>query len=309
MKKFFAVCGGSLLTILLLAVAVCAQEVKTNHFTLGLPADWMPLDWMSPKVKPRSGHAAFINMKDKTNVSIATGPATVPIKDMVTKAVNWWKKLGMDNVAEKQVGESCVVEFTKGELRGVQYFTSNGENFSMVSIIGETLDTGKEFLQKQLKPVDPKLFPASLQLAVAMCVEEVKTDYFTLDLPADWKILRKGKRPANDNIEVLVQHKQHGAVVNIAVIPSATMSIKDMATQTLNSRKADCLVKFAEMKKVGESYTVEYSTELLKGIHYFTSNGKQTSVVDFCSLNFDIGKEFLQKQLKPVDPKLFPASY
>ena len=309
MKKFFAVCGGSLLTILLLAVVVCAQEVKTSYFTLDLPADWMPLDWMSPKVKPRSGHPAFINMKDKTSVSITAGPATVPIKDMVTKAVSWWKKLGMDNITEKQVGESCVVEFTKGELRGVQYVTSNGEDFSMVSIIGKTLDTGKELLQKRFKPVDPKLFPASLQPAVAMCVEEVKTDYFTLDLPADWKILRKGKRLANGNTEVRVQHKQHGAVVNIAVISSATTSIKDMATQTLNNRKADCLVKFAEMKKVGESYTVEYSTDLLKGIHYFTSNGKQSSAVEFCSLSLDIGKEFLQKQLKPVDPKLFPASY
>lgn len=309
MKKFFAVCGSSLLTILLLAVAVCAQEVKTNYFTLDLPADWMPLDWMSFKAKPRSGHPAFINMKDKTSVSITTGPATVPIKDMATKAVNWWKKLGMDNVVEKQVGESCVVEFTKGELRGVQYFTSNGEDFSMVSITGKTLDSGREFLQKQLKPVDPKLFPASLQPAVAMCVEEVKTDYFTLDLPADWKMLHKVKRLANGKTVVSVQHKRHGAAVSIAVIPSATMSIKDMATQTLNNRKADCLVKFAEMKKVGESYTVEYSTDLFKGIHYFTSNGKQTSAVDFCSLSLDIGKEFLQKQLRPVDPKLFPASY
>lgn len=156
MKKFFAVCGSSLLTILLLAVAVCAQEVKTNYFTLDLPADWM-----SSKVKPRSGHFAFINIKDNTSVSITIGPATVPIKDMVTKAVNWWKKLGMDNVAEKQVGESCVVEFAKGELRSVQYVTSNSEEVSMVTISGKTFDAGKEFLQKHFKPVDPKLFPAS----------------------------------------------------------------------------------------------------------------------------------------------------
>ena len=40
MKKFLAVCGSSLLTVLLLAVAVCAQEVKTDYFTLDLPADW-----------------------------------------------------------------------------------------------------------------------------------------------------------------------------------------------------------------------------------------------------------------------------
>ena len=156
MKKFLAVCGSSLLTVLLLAVAVCAQEVKTNYFTPDLPADWM-----SSKVKPRSGHFAFINIKDNTSVSITIGPATVPIKDMVTKAVNWWKKLGMDNVAEKQVGESCVVEFAKGELRSVQYVTSNSEEVSMVTISGKTFDAGKEFLQKHFKPVDPKLFPAS----------------------------------------------------------------------------------------------------------------------------------------------------
>ena len=150
MKKFLAVCGSSLLTILLLAVAVCAQEVKTNYFTPDLPADWK----MPGKVQkmPNGNTVAVVqSKKDGTAVSITIGPATVPIKDMVTKAVNWWKKLGMDNVAEKQVGESCVVEFAKGELRSVQYVTSNSEEVSMVTISGKTFDAGKEFLQKHFR--------------------------------------------------------------------------------------------------------------------------------------------------------------
>ena len=160
MKKFLAVCGSSLLTVLLLAVAVCAQEVKTDYFTLDLPADWK----MPGKVQkmPNGNTVAVVqSKKDGTAVSIAAMPSTAPIKDMATKAVNWWKKLGMDNVAEKQVGESCVVEFAKGELRSVQYGTSNSEEVSMVIISGKTFDAGKEFLQKHFKPVDPKLFPAS----------------------------------------------------------------------------------------------------------------------------------------------------
>ena len=37
MKRFFALCGG-LLAVLLLAVAVRAEEIKNQYFTLDLPS-------------------------------------------------------------------------------------------------------------------------------------------------------------------------------------------------------------------------------------------------------------------------------
>ncbi len=160
MKKFLAVCGSSLLTVLLLAVAVCAQEVKTDYFTLDLPADWK----MPGKVQklPNGNTVAVVqSKKDGTAVSIAAMPSTAPIKDIATQTVDNMKADGFKFSEMKQVGESYVVEFSKGVANGVHYFTSNGKQASVVSIIGKTLDTGKELLQKQLKPVDPKLFPAS----------------------------------------------------------------------------------------------------------------------------------------------------
>ena len=40
MKRFFALCGGGLLAVLLLAVAVRAEEIKNQYFTLDLPSGW-----------------------------------------------------------------------------------------------------------------------------------------------------------------------------------------------------------------------------------------------------------------------------
>ena len=160
MKKFLAVCGSSLRTVLLLAVAVCAQEVKTNYFTLDLPADWK----MPGKVQtmPNGNTVAVVqSTKDGTAVSIAAMPSTAPIKDIATQTVENMKKGGFTFSEMKQVGDSYVVEFSKGVVKGIHYFTSNGKQASVVSIIGKTFDTGKELLQKQLKPADAKLFPAS----------------------------------------------------------------------------------------------------------------------------------------------------
>ena len=159
MKKFLAVCGGSLLTVLLLAVAVCAEEVKTDYFTFDLPADWK-----SRKVENQpDGNAAAVvqNTKDGTIVGIRIMQSTGPIKAIATRIVGKMKGKDLEVSEMKQVGESYVVEFTKGPARGVQYFTSNGKHFSVVSILGETDTPGKTLLQENFKPLDPRLFPAS----------------------------------------------------------------------------------------------------------------------------------------------------
>lgn len=161
MKRVFAVCGGSLLTVLLLAVAVCAQEVKTDYFTLDLPADWK----MPGKVEslPNGNTAAIVqNTKDWTTLSIVIMPSpTMSIKDIATQTVNDMKDGGFTVSEMQQIGKSYVVEFTTSDAKGIHYFTSNGKQSSAVTIIGETTDAGKELLQKRFKPVDPKLFPAS----------------------------------------------------------------------------------------------------------------------------------------------------
>ena len=101
MKKFLAVCGSSLLTVLLLAVAVCAQEVKTDYFTLDLPADWK----MPGKVQtmPNGNTVAVVqSTKDGTAVSIAAMPSTAPIKDIATQTVENMKKGGFTFSEMKQ---------------------------------------------------------------------------------------------------------------------------------------------------------------------------------------------------------------
>ena len=160
MKKFLAVCGGSLLTVLLLAVAVCAEEVKTAHFTLDLPVDWRKAHRV--QAQPNGNTLAVVqSTKDDTIVGIRIMASTGPLRDITTQTENKMRDNGCDVSEMRQVGDSYVVEFSTGIGRGIRYFTSNGKLFSAVSILGKTLDTGKEFLQKQFKPVDPKLFPSS----------------------------------------------------------------------------------------------------------------------------------------------------
>lgn len=160
MKSLLVLCGGCLLSVLLLVVAARAEEVKTGYYTLDLPADWK----LPRRVQRRPNGdivAVLQNMTDGTAVSVAVLPSTASIKDIAARIITPMKIGGFTFSEMKPFGDSWVVEFAKADAKGIHYFTSNGKKTSVLSIIGKTLDTGKAFLQQQLKPVDPKLFPAS----------------------------------------------------------------------------------------------------------------------------------------------------
>ncbi|WP_300803486.1 hypothetical protein [uncultured Desulfovibrio sp.] len=157
MKRIFAVCGGSLLAVLLLTVAVRAEEVKSKYFTLDIPSGWKV-----EMSQEKEGLAFFIvadsQKKNLVNITITSLPEPMSAKELCTMTCDSLKAAGVQ-VGEPVVsGETYAVEFSQGEAQGWQYFTSIGKLASTVSFIG---DGGKEVLQKNLKPVDPKLFPAS----------------------------------------------------------------------------------------------------------------------------------------------------
>ena len=58
-------------------------------------------------------------------------------------------------------GDSYVGEFSQQQARGVSYFTSNGKLGSVITIVGTDTRPGKDFLNKNFKAADAKLFPAS----------------------------------------------------------------------------------------------------------------------------------------------------
>ena len=157
MKRIFALCGGGLLAVLLLAVAVRAEEIKNQYFTLDLPSDW--------KVEISEANAEMTllivsdeSRKNLANITISSLPEPMSAKELCTITSDSLKAAGVHLGEPVVSGETYAMEFSQGEAQGWQYFTSTGKLASAVSFIG---DGGKELLQKRFKPVDPKLFPAS----------------------------------------------------------------------------------------------------------------------------------------------------
>ena len=59
----------------------------------------------------------------------------------------------------------------------------------------------------------------------------------------------------------------------------------------------------------GDSYVGEFSKEQVKGVSYFSANGKLGSVITIMGASLDAGKKMLKDNLKPANSKLFPASF
>lgn len=145
------------------------------------------------------------------------------------------------------------------------------------------------------------LLCASLALA-----QEVKTEYFTLDLPSEWKQPQPVQK-ANGVLSLTIQSKKDGTAVNITVTP-VSLPASELAAQTLaNMKKGGFTV--SEPKAVGDVYMGEFSKGPAKGISYFSSNGKKGSVISILGTTHETGKELLSKNFKPTDPKLFPSTF
>lgn len=176
MKRFFALCGGGLLVVLLLAVAVRAEEIKNQYYTLDLPSGW--------KVNNKTVHYGTVSREKErglddvkwtvtvvlgvadssrqngVSIVVSTLPEITSAKEICAQNCDVLDMSGYEVGEPVAVGESYVVEFSQGEEHGFLYATTTGKLSSTVSFIG---DGGKELLQKHFKPVDPKLFPASYE--------------------------------------------------------------------------------------------------------------------------------------------------
>ena len=157
MKRFFALCGGGLLAVLLLAVAVRAEEITNKYFTLDLPSDWN-VELSEENAEVTLLIVSDASRKNLANITISNLPEPMSAKEVCMMTCDGLKDAGVEVGEPVTAGESYVAEFSQGEAHGFQYVTANGTLASAVSFIG---DGGKELLQKHFKPVDPKLFPAS----------------------------------------------------------------------------------------------------------------------------------------------------
>ena len=145
-----------------------------------------------------------------------------------------------------------------------------------------------------------------LMLASAALAEDVKTDYFTLALSDGWT-LPQPAQSANGAVIAIVQYPDGQGAVSIAVTP-VSLSAKELANQTLSNMKAGGFT-VSEPSISGDTYVGEFSQAQAKGVSYFTSNGKAGSVITIVGIDINAGRDFLNRNFRAVDAKLFPASF
>ena len=154
MKKIFALCGSSLLTVLL-TVAAYAQEVKTEYFMLDLPSGWT-------QPKPVRSHpagttAVFTTEDGKTAVNILVLNTDAPLQDIYVMHKEKMADKGYVITDEKCFADERVMEFIRNGHKGTVCIASNGRQTGMIIIVG-SLAAGRELLRKSFTPVDPRLF-------------------------------------------------------------------------------------------------------------------------------------------------------
>ena len=144
------------LVTLALSVPALATEVSTKYFKLDMPDGWT----QPQPVQEANGAmiAVFQNTKDGSaaTLTIVTNPMTA--EDAATQTAANMKQGGLKATDPVEKDGLYQFTFSQGPAKGISYFGSNGKEFAVTTILGPTTDTGMELL-KNLKPVDPKLFP------------------------------------------------------------------------------------------------------------------------------------------------------
>ena len=159
MKKFMSCLATGLVSVFLLASVALAEDVKTDYFTLALSDGWtMP----KPVQSANGAVVAIVQYPDGQGaVSVTVTPAPLPAKDLAVQTLNNMKSGGFTVSEPVASGDSYVGEFSQQQAKGVSYFTSNGKLGSVITIVGTDTRPGKDFLNKNFKAADAKLFPAS----------------------------------------------------------------------------------------------------------------------------------------------------
>lgn len=159
MKKFLSCLSAAFVGVFLVAAVSFADEVKTDYFSITLADGWTQ---PNPAQSENGTVIAIVQYPDGTGaVSITVTPAPVPARDLAEQTLNNMKAGGFTVSTPVASGDSYVGEFSQQQAKGVSYFTSNGKTGSVITIVGTDTAPGKAFLNKNFKPADAKLFPAS----------------------------------------------------------------------------------------------------------------------------------------------------
>lgn len=187
--------------------------------------------------------------------------------------------------------------------------TPPGTLFCLLPIYQETFSLFQTLREDHMQKV--LTLTATCLLGILLCAsaalaDEVKTDHFTLNLPSGWTQPQPVQSAQGATMAIL-QNAAEQTVITVAVTP-VPLSAKNLAIQTIANMKAAGFTT-TEPVASGDSYVGEFSKEQVKGVSYFSANGKLGSVITIMGASLDAGKKMLKDNLKPADSKLFPASF
>lgn len=161
MSRFSSLCLAAILAIALVATTVQAEEITNSYFTLNVPEGW------TKTVAPvQNGAVTVLLQNGSLSLSISVTPDPIPARELAMKTAQNMKFSGIRSKEPVQQGDSCTVAFEqkRKKVSGMSYFTSNGSQGSIITIMAPTDTDGfaraKAFLQENLKPADARLFPA-----------------------------------------------------------------------------------------------------------------------------------------------------
>lgn len=153
----------ALVALLCMAGVASAEEVKTAHYTIELAGDWQKA------ADPIEANGASVLMVNNTKglgmFTVAITPVKMDAKALADATAKQMPTKGFTITGTEKVGDSYKAEFVQDakKLPGVNYYTSNGEVCSVLTIVGKdksSVEAAVEYLEENLKPADPKLFPS-----------------------------------------------------------------------------------------------------------------------------------------------------
>lgn len=134
--------------------------------------------------------------------------------------------------------------------------------------------------------------------------QTVKTEYFSVTLPAGW-IMPEAINRRKPALSAVFYNQKTGIAITVNVL-DMPIPARDLAQSTLKSMRAGGL-KPAEPVKSGEFYKIAISGRP-QGEAWFAGNGKicAATVILGEKMNRKVANEFL-RVFRPVDKALFPA--
>ena len=156
MSRFSSLCLAAILAIALVASTVQAEEITNEYFTLNVPEGW------TKTVAPVQNGAVTVLLQNK---ALSLSISVIPARKLAEQTAKNMKFSGIRSGEPVQQGDSCTIAFEqkRKKISGMSYFTSNGSQGSIITIMAPVDTDGfaraRAFLQENLKPADARLFP------------------------------------------------------------------------------------------------------------------------------------------------------